>query len=290
MIAHASLLIVVLVISETFARLTFRPKVNAASLPTTWDWRTRSQETGTAFTSVLDQGGCGGCWAFSTVDAAGAWMQMATNGTSEAVKAPMSPQYQLDCDKRNISYYGMDVTQAGCEGGLILTSYRELAWEIGTLENQCQPFTGGQHSKCTNKCDSTAANAKNYKKWDNEANYYRPINFWLFDYDADVDYRSAGKANKAHNQNDDYYWPLVKTSQLADVFKEIIYNCGPSSVAFKSCDSFQEYKSGSGNNINIYKENINEMIDPDRYGCGGHAVTIYGWGVKSGVEYWIVKN
>lgn len=47
--------------------------------------------------------------------------------------------------------------------------------------------------KCTNKCTTTTANSKVYKKWSNETNYFRPINFWVFDYDADIDYKSVGK-------------------------------------------------------------------------------------------------
>ncbi|KAA6393594.1 MAG: hypothetical protein EZS28_010879 [Streblomastix strix] len=272
MIAHASLIFLILVANNAFARLTFHLKVNTAQLPDTFDWRSESSEAGTAFTSVLDQKNCGGCWAFSTVDSAGAWLQLQTNGTNETVQAPMSPQHQLDCDKRRISYFGEDVTQAGCNGGLILTSFRELALELGSLEDQCQPFIGI------------------YKKWSNETNYFRPINFWVFDYDADIDYKSVGKKRPPYYQNAQYVWPLVRPSHITDAFKEIIYNCGPSSVSFQSCHSFQQYRSGSGENISIYEENNDEMMLQNYYGCGGHAVTIYGWGVKNDQEYWIVKN
>ncbi|KAA6380406.1 MAG: hypothetical protein EZS28_024069 [Streblomastix strix] len=166
----------------------------------------------------------------------------------------MSPQRQLDFDKHKVSYYGEDVTSAGCDGGFILTSYRELAWEHGTLENQCQPFTGRQQSKCNNDCTTTAANSQVYKKWSNGTNFYRPINFWVYDYDADVDYRSVGKANKEYNSNSNaqYVWPLVKPSHIEDVFKEIIYNCGPSSVTFYACDSLSYYYSGSVENIYMH--------------------------------------
>ena len=61
--------------------------VEDANLPDSWDWRAQGMVT-----PVKDQGSCGSCWAFSSIEAIeSAWM---IAGNSEVI---MSPQELVDC-------------------------------------------------------------------------------------------------------------------------------------------------------------------------------------------------
>ncbi|KAA6392237.1 MAG: hypothetical protein EZS28_012237 [Streblomastix strix] len=291
---HTSFLVFILLISQFNARLTFHPKVKASQLPSSYDWRQNNQQFGTAISTVFDQQDCGGCWAFSTVDVAGAWLQMSTKSTSESVNIPMSAQHELDCDTNTALYYGEEVTNEGCDGGFILTSYREIAWTLGAYEEQCQPFVGYQKKECSKQCGFIfKKDGTKHIKWQNGSNIFRPLDFWVYDYVADIDYPHSGqKRPPIEDEYHGYQLPLVTTEQVTDVFKEIIYTCGPSSATFTSCKSLQRYNMRSGQSINIYQEDDDsiEMMNQKNSSCGQHAVTIYGWGVQDSLEYWIVKN
>ena len=75
-----------------------------ANYPSSWDWRAQGKVT-----AVKDQGQCGSCWAFSTIEAVeSAWM---IAGNDEVI---MSEQELVDCST--------DLNQ-GCSGGWYFWSY-----------------------------------------------------------------------------------------------------------------------------------------------------------------------
>ena len=74
-----------------------------ANYPSTFDWRDQGKVT-----AVKDQGQCGSCWAFSTIEAVeSAWM---IAGNSEVI---MSEQELVDCDPQS----------SGCGGGWYFWAY-----------------------------------------------------------------------------------------------------------------------------------------------------------------------
>jgi len=93
-------------------------------LPPSWDWRTKSPSVVTA---VKDQGGCGGCWAFSATETIESFVAIASGKLME-----LSEQQILDCTPNpnqcggtggcngatqelafNYTHYGIDNMQPG---------------------------------------------------------------------------------------------------------------------------------------------------------------------------------
>ena len=85
----------------------FRPTKAQDQLPTNKDWY------GEATTLVRDQGQCGSCWAFSTVEQVESdWYLSGKSGWNEPKQ--LSVQQVLDCDTSDGGYrYGCSGTYAG---------------------------------------------------------------------------------------------------------------------------------------------------------------------------------
>ncbi len=83
------------------------PDVVEANYPSAWDWRAQGKVT-----AVKDQGSCGSCWAFSSIEAIeSAWM---IAGNSEVI---MSEQELVDCTRYPVT------NNNGCNGGWYFWSY-----------------------------------------------------------------------------------------------------------------------------------------------------------------------
>jgi len=94
------------------------------ALPTSWDWRTQG-----AVTPVKDQGQCGSCWAFSSIEAIeSAWI---IKGNSMTI---MSEQELVDCSS--------STGNQGCNGGWYFWSYEWLANNY-TMTEADYPYTSG---------------------------------------------------------------------------------------------------------------------------------------------------
>ncbi|XP_019175196.1 PREDICTED: low-temperature-induced cysteine proteinase-like [Ipomoea nil] len=99
----------------------YAPKAGE-SLPGSVDWRTKG-----AVTEVKDQGGCGGCWAFSAV--------AAVEGINQIVSGELislSEQELVDCDT---SY------NKGCNGGLMDYAFEFIIKNGGIDTEQDYPYT-----------------------------------------------------------------------------------------------------------------------------------------------------
>jgi len=79
---------------------TWRPKETAAPAPASKDWR---KEAG-VLTPVKNQGQCGSCWAFSTIETLESREKLAGNDL-----VVLSEQELVDCDK----------VDHGCQGGIM---------------------------------------------------------------------------------------------------------------------------------------------------------------------------
>jgi cathepsin F len=101
-----------------------RPEITAPS-PDTWDWRTVQN----VVLPVRDQGSCGSCWAFSTVETLEG--QNGIKKNQGMVGLPLSPQYIVDCSKGSSSemYLGTNTTvqNGGCNGGWPWTAFDDLS-------------------------------------------------------------------------------------------------------------------------------------------------------------------
>jgi len=100
-------------------------------LPSSFDWRDKG-----AVTDVKDQGDCGSCWAFSTIEEVeSTWF---LNGNKMQV---FSPQQVVSCDEQD----------DGCDGGDTLSAYKYIAKVGGLTTEKDYPYTSGDTGK-TGRC------------------------------------------------------------------------------------------------------------------------------------------
>jgi len=90
--------------------------------PASVDWRTKK-----VITPVKDQGQCGSCWAFSTVEEIESDWILAGNSMVE-----LSPEQIVDCD----------TVDQGCNGGDTVTAYKYVQ-QYGLETEAAYPYTSG---------------------------------------------------------------------------------------------------------------------------------------------------
>lgn len=113
----------------------YAPKVGD-SLPDSIDWREKG-----AVAPIKDQGGCGSCWAFSTIASVEGINQIVTGDLIS-----LSEQELVDCDT---SY------DEGCNGGLMDYAFQFIIKNGGIDSEEDYPYTGRD-----GRCDQYRKNAK----------------------------------------------------------------------------------------------------------------------------------
>ena len=91
------------------------------SAPNSWDWREQGYVP-----PVKDQGSCGSCWAFVTIEILESMYYKVKN-----VYVPFSVQLLIDCDTYD----------SGCNGGLMENAFTWLK-QNGIMKEQDYPYTG----------------------------------------------------------------------------------------------------------------------------------------------------
>jgi len=116
-----------------------------ANTPAKLDWTTKG-----ATTKVKDQGYCGSCWAYSTVEGVESGLFMETGEIVE-----LSPQQIIDCDK----------VDGGCDGGDVDTgiTYVDQAGGLATVKTYPETSNdSGDDGKCKKKI-TKVVQATDYK-------------------------------------------------------------------------------------------------------------------------------
>jgi len=109
----------------------------AEFLPDSWDWRNVS---GTNYVpAVRNQGGCGSCYAFSSLGMIESRLRVATKND---VQINLSPQDIVSCS----SY------SQGCEGGFPYLVAGKYAQDYGVVAEVCSPYTGKDSTCSAEKC------------------------------------------------------------------------------------------------------------------------------------------
>lgn len=115
-----------------------RGVISGAHPPDSFDFR---EEYPHCIPEVVDQGGCGSCWAFSSVAAFGD-RRCVAGLDKQATK--YSPQYVVSCDRGDMA----------CDGGWLPTVWRFLI-KTGTTTDECVPYESGStgaRGNCPTAC------------------------------------------------------------------------------------------------------------------------------------------
>jgi C1A family cysteine protease len=107
------------------------------ALPTSIDWRAKGMVN-----PIQDQGQCGSCWAFSTIQAV-----ESASAIKYGTLPKLSEQELVDCD--NLSNGGRD---HGCNGGLMDNAFNWIGKSNGVCSESAYPYTSG-----TTKTSGTCA-------------------------------------------------------------------------------------------------------------------------------------
>jgi len=106
-------------------------------LPTSWDWR---NVNGVNYVSdVRNQGGCGSCYAFSSMGMLESRVKIATKNAKNFV---FSTQDIVSCS----------FLSQGCEGGFPYLVAGRYAKDYGVVEELCNPYVGKDGTCTTKQC------------------------------------------------------------------------------------------------------------------------------------------
>nr|BAN33745.1 cysteine protease a [Symplocarpus renifolius] len=109
------------------------------TLPTSVDWRTEG-----AITPIKNQGGCGSCWAFSTIATVEAINKIVTGNLTT-----LSEQQLVDCDTSN----------GGCKGGWMNKAFKYIINNGGVDTDKNYPYTGRRGTCRANLIKATSIDA-----------------------------------------------------------------------------------------------------------------------------------
>ncbi|ELT90166.1 hypothetical protein CAPTEDRAFT_138389 [Capitella teleta] len=131
-------------------------KMAAVNLPESWDWR---NVDGVDFVSpVRNQGGCGSCYAFSSMAMNEARIRVMSNNTQMPV---FSPQDIVDCCQYS----------QGCDGGFPYLVGGKYAEDFGLVDESCDPYVGEDR-----KCKSTSCSRRYATRYRYVGGYYGACN------------------------------------------------------------------------------------------------------------------
>lgn len=113
-----------------------------AAVPSSWDWRNKDGKNW--MTPVKSQGSCGSCWAFATLGALEAYVNIYFQ---QLVNFDLSEQDLISC------YHG-----TGCSGGNAPDAYNYII-NHGVVDENCFPYMES-NGNCSNKCNTSNETVK----------------------------------------------------------------------------------------------------------------------------------
>merc|ERR1711997_717417 len=133
--------------SGSFSRAADRSNINMADLPESVDWRDQG-----VITDVKDQGHCGSCWAFATIESIESYLKI---NSPEDAMPELSAQHITSCTPNELQCGG----SGGCKGSVPQLGfvYSQL---FGLVTEDDYPYTSGSFGVSWNcKYDADSMNA-----------------------------------------------------------------------------------------------------------------------------------
>lgn len=126
---------------------TLKPRVAAADLPASFDWRPQG-----AVTPVKDQEQCGSCWAFSATETIESLQLVNHKDDFTNETLALAPQQIVDCD----------TVDQGCNGGNTNTAYEYVIGAGGMMNETSYPYQG-EDGQCAFQKDEVVASIGGFK-------------------------------------------------------------------------------------------------------------------------------
>lgn len=238
---------------------------------------------------VLNQDTCGSCYAFSSTGVLSD--RLCISGVK---KQTFSPQSVVSCDVPWQSAHSKDGGNGGCEGAAPYEVFQYLEkYPITTCTGDhchkgCMPYVSG-YTKDGSFCDDTMTQAQCQAKYNcKESN--KACNIPTCPYASNFPAAYANDAKCADGSS----WTTSVFAESGSAhcvtpgagaeaaIKAEIKKNGPMTTNIVVCFSDSFWHDGTF----VY----NETNNPHFNGCGGHAVTITGWGSDGGIPYWHIRN
>lgn len=223
---------------------------SSMSIPTTFDARTAFKECSAVIGHIDDQSACGSCWAVSTA-------------------AVVSDRLCIAKALRNISISASDLMSCcgecgnGCEGGWPSAGFHYFS-NTGLV-------TGGDYGDKTTCQPYPLPPCEHH----NSATTYQPCPHT--EYDTPTCHKVC-QPSYANSWTPDIRngGETTQSSTIREIQENIVKH-GSMVMTFSVYEDFLSYKSG------VYTHLHGSY-------AGGHAVRVIGWGVESGVDYWLIAN
>lgn len=223
---------------------------NNVAVPDTFDARDEWGDMCPSVKEVRDQGPCGSCWAFGAAHAMTDRMCIKSQG---ALKMDLSAGDPVSC----CWWCGQ-----GCNGG-----FPPMVWQYW---ERTGIVTGGFHE------DGEGCLPYYWDRCEHHTTgKYPPCP----ESQQTPACKKQCKAGYPKTWDQDLHKSKSSYSVHADqeAIKKEIFENGPVEAAFTVYQDFLAYKSG------VYRHVSGSQL-------GGHAISLYGWGVEDNTPYWLVKN
>jgi len=223
-------------------------------------------------TPVIDQGKCGSCWAFASVQCL---QDRFTIQSSGKIRVDLSPTKMIICDE-NFSmdkYYEKNKFGFSCFGNTLYNACKFL-YLYGVSTETCLPYFSpiGQDVKFNSL--KNVSNIYNIPFCSYITGPYKDLCVdFFYDEKRNIIEGTPSRSWRAY----DVFW--IKYEGDDYNIRYIIWKWGPVVTSMDVYDDFYDYQEGT-----IYKHSPSSTLK------GGHSVVIVGWGESEGNKYWICRN